>query len=263
MSSKPALPPPVRGMRKRSAALPASSRIPRSAHWRAPMNATCAPPARRSGRPAGRIHTFIATSPIHMEKKLRMQPDQVVEAGRQSGQAGAGIHRRRGVFRRGCGAFRNGFPVSRIRGRDQGRRPHAERSGYRRLQHSGAMGRTMRQLIERVPNSDQGDLVHPLPQRSRHGGGQLPGGGDERRRQVECTINGLGERAGNAALEEVVMAVKTRRDVFPCDSRIDTSQIVPPRAWCRRLPAIRCSRTRPSSAPTLSRMSPASIRTAC
>jgi len=46
-------------------------------------------------------------------------------------------------------------------------------------------------------------------------------------RQVECTINGLGERAGNASLEEVVMAVRTRKDVFNCDSRIDATQIVP------------------------------------
>jgi 2-isopropylmalate synthase len=46
-------------------------------------------------------------------------------------------------------------------------------------------------------------------------------------RQVECTINGLGERAGNASLEEVVMAVRTRQDYFPCDTKIDTKQIVP------------------------------------
>jgi 2-isopropylmalate synthase len=46
-------------------------------------------------------------------------------------------------------------------------------------------------------------------------------------RQVECTVNGLGERAGNASLEEIVMAVRTRRDFFPCDTRIDTTQIVP------------------------------------
>ena len=46
-------------------------------------------------------------------------------------------------------------------------------------------------------------------------------------RQVECTINGLGERAGNASLEEIVMAVRTRRDIFTCDTRIDTTQIVP------------------------------------
>jgi len=46
-------------------------------------------------------------------------------------------------------------------------------------------------------------------------------------RQVECTINGLGERAGNAALEEIVMAVRTRHDLFQCDTRIDTTLIVP------------------------------------
>jgi len=45
-------------------------------------------------------------------------------------------------------------------------------------------------------------------------------------RQVECTINGLGERAGNAALEEIVMAVRTRQDIFPCDSTLDTTEIV-------------------------------------
>jgi 2-isopropylmalate synthase len=46
-------------------------------------------------------------------------------------------------------------------------------------------------------------------------------------RQVECTINGLGERAGNTSLEEIVMAVKTRKDYFGLDLGIDTSQIVP------------------------------------
>ena len=46
-------------------------------------------------------------------------------------------------------------------------------------------------------------------------------------RQVECTINGLGERAGNASLEEVVMAVRTRQDFFKCDTGIDATQIVP------------------------------------
>jgi len=50
-------------------------------------------------------------------------------------------------------------------------------------------------------------------------------------RQVECTINGLGERAGNASLEEVVMAVRTRQDVFDCNPDVDTTQIVP----CSRL----------------------------
>jgi 2-isopropylmalate synthase len=46
-------------------------------------------------------------------------------------------------------------------------------------------------------------------------------------RQVECTINGIGERAGNAAMEEIVMALKTRRTFFGLDTRIDTQQIIP------------------------------------
>jgi 2-isopropylmalate synthase len=46
-------------------------------------------------------------------------------------------------------------------------------------------------------------------------------------RQIECTVNGLGERAGNASLEEIVMAVRTRQDYFDCDTRIDATQIVP------------------------------------
>jgi 2-isopropylmalate synthase len=45
-------------------------------------------------------------------------------------------------------------------------------------------------------------------------------------RQVECTINGLGERAGNASLEEIVMAIKTRSDVFDVQTRVDATQIV-------------------------------------
>ncbi len=45
-------------------------------------------------------------------------------------------------------------------------------------------------------------------------------------RQVECTINGIGERAGNASLEEVVMTVKTRHDVFPFTTRINTKKLV-------------------------------------
>jgi 2-isopropylmalate synthase len=46
-------------------------------------------------------------------------------------------------------------------------------------------------------------------------------------RQIECTVNGLGERAGNASLEEIVMAVRTRKDFFGCDTGIDATQIVP------------------------------------
>lgn len=64
-------------------------------------------------------------------------------------------------------------------------------------------------------------------------------------RQVECTINGLGERAGNASLEEVVMAVRTRADIFPVSTHIDTTQIVPASKLVSKLQAIQFNPTKP------------------
>ena len=83
-------------------------------------------------------------------------------------------------------------------------------------------------------------------------------------RQVECTINGLGERAGNAALEEIVMALRTRADAMPYHTEIETHRHRAGRArWCRRRRTSRCSTTRRSSARTPSRTRAASIRTGC
>jgi len=88
-------------------------------------------------------------------------------------------------------------------------------------------------LIERVPNSDKAVFsVHchnDLGLAVSNSLSAVMNGA----RQVECTINGLGERAGNAALEEIVMAVRTRQDIFPCNVDLDTTQIVP----CSRLVA--------------------------
>ena len=84
----------------------------------------------------------------------------------------------------------------------------------------------MRELIERVPNSDKAifsahchnDLGLAV---SNSLSAVLNGA-----RQIECTINGLGERAGNTSLEEVVMAVRTRQDVFGLDTNIDATGIL-------------------------------------
>jgi 2-isopropylmalate synthase len=88
-------------------------------------------------------------------------------------------------------------------------------------------GDTIRQLLERIPNAHQAVFsVHchnDLGLAVANSLAAVLAGA----RQVECTLNGLGERAGNAALEEIVMAVRTRRDVFACDTRIDTTHIVP------------------------------------
>jgi 2-isopropylmalate synthase len=87
-------------------------------------------------------------------------------------------------------------------------------------------GETMRKLIEKIPNSDKAifsahchnDLGLAV---SNSLAAVLSGA-----RQIECTINGLGERAGNTSLEEVVMAVRTRQDVFGCDTNIDATNIL-------------------------------------
>jgi len=182
---------------------------------------------------SARIHTFIATSPLHMEKKLRMSPDEVVA------QA---VHAVRQARR-----YTDDVEFSP---EDAGRSEHdflcrileaAIAAGARTVNIPDTVGYSVpyqfgdliRTLIERVPNSDQAVFsVHchnDLGLATANSLAAVRNGA----RQVECTINGLGERAGNTALEEVVMAVRTRRDRFDCDTRLDTTQIVP----CSRLVA--------------------------
>ena len=82
-------------------------------------------------------------------------------------------------------------------------------------------------------------------------------------RQVECTINGIGERAGNAALEEIVMALRTRARRAAATNRHQHRADHAASRCCRRSPALRCSPTRRSSGATPSPMRAASTRTAC
>jgi len=175
---------------------------------------------------SGRIHTFIATSPIHMEHKLRMTPDQVVE------QAVWAVKRARNLTdnvefsaedagRSEIDFLCRIFEQAIAAGATTINVP--DTVGYN-LPHQ--FGETIRTLIERIPNSDKAVFsVHchnDLGLASANSLAAVMNGA----RQVECTINGLGERAGNASLEEVVMAVRTRRDMFSCDTDLDTTQIV-------------------------------------
>ncbi|MGN6316697.1 2-isopropylmalate synthase, partial [Trinickia sp.] len=89
-------------------------------------------------------------------------------------------------------------------------------------------GNLVKTLRERIPNSDKAIFsVHCHNDLGMAVANSLAGVKIGGARQVECTINGLGERAGNTALEEIVMAVKTRKDYFGLDVGIDTTQIVP------------------------------------
>src|SRR5512139_295836 len=184
-------------------------------------------PASRGNRAGGRIHTFIATSPIHMEKKLRMQPDQVVEAAVKAVRLA--LEYTDDVEFSAEDAVRSDMDFL-VRIFDEVIKAGAktinvpDTVGY---SIPALWGERMKQLIERVPGSDKviwsTHCHNDLGMAVANSLAAVMNGA----RQVECTINGLGERAGNASLEEVVMAVRTRKDVFSCDSRIDTTQIVP------------------------------------
>ena len=179
------------------------------------------------GANSPRIHTFIATSPIHMEKKLRMEPTQVVD------QAVRAI--------KWAGEYTNNIEFSP---EDAGRSDldflcriieQVIKAGATTINVPDTVGYTMpeqfgaliRNLRERIPNSDKAIWsVHCHNDLGLAVANSLAAVANGAR-QVECTINGLGERAGNASLEEVVMAVRTRQDFFKCDTGIDATQIVP------------------------------------
>ncbi|RCS58094.1 2-isopropylmalate synthase [Parvibium lacunae] len=173
-----------------------------------------------------RIHTFIATSPIHMEKKLRMTPDQVVENAVKAVQwareytddvefsAEDAVRSELDFLCRIFDAvIKAGAKTINV----------PDTVGY---SVPAMWGERFKQLIERVPNADKvvwsTHCHNDLGMAVANSLAAVMNGA----RQVECTINGLGERAGNASLEEVVMAIRTRPDIFKVETRIETSQIV-------------------------------------
>ncbi|HEX5538652.1 MAG TPA: 2-isopropylmalate synthase, partial [Methylophilaceae bacterium] len=171
---------------------------------------------RRAGeaiKPAqsGRIHTFIATSPIHMENKLRMTPDQVVERAVQAVKYALEYtddveFSAEDAVRSDMDFLVRVFDAVIAAGAKTINVP--DTVGYSIPAH---WGERIQQLIARVRNADQviwsTHCHNDLGMAVANSLAAVMAGA----RQVECTINGLGERAGNASLEEIVMAVKTRR----------------------------------------------------
>ncbi|MCJ8170019.1 2-isopropylmalate synthase [Atopomonas sediminilitoris] len=175
---------------------------------------------------SGRIHTFIATSPIHMQYKLRMQPDQVIA------QAIHAVKRARShtdnveFSCEDAGRSELDFLCRIIEAAiDAGATTIniPDTVGYA-IPHQYA--ETMAQLLARIPNADKAVFsVHchnDLGLAVANSLAAVVAGA----RQIECTINGLGERAGNASLEEVVMAIKTRKDLLNVHTNIDTPHIL-------------------------------------
>ncbi|TMH65478.1 MAG: 2-isopropylmalate synthase, partial [Betaproteobacteria bacterium] len=173
-----------------------------------------------------RIHTFIATSPIHMQMKLRMSPEQVFEQAVKAVQWARRYTDNVEFSPEDAGRSEPDFLCRLLEA--------VISAGARTVNIPDTVGYTMpwqfgaliKSLRERIPNSHQAVWsVHchnDLGLAVANSLSAVMNGA----RQVECTINGLGERAGNASLEEIVMAVRTRKDVFPCTTRIDAAQIV-------------------------------------
>ncbi|MDR2852445.1 MAG: 2-isopropylmalate synthase [Burkholderiaceae bacterium] len=179
------------------------------------------------GAASSRIHTFIATSPLHMEKKLRMTADEVFE------QARLAVRFARNLtgdveFSTEDGSRSDIDFLCRVieavikEGATTINIP--DTVGYAIPELYGNFIKTLR---ERVPNSDKAIWsVHCHNDLGMAVANSLAGVKIGGARQIECAINGLGERAGNCSLEEVVMAVKTRRDYFDLDLGIDTRHIL-------------------------------------
>lgn len=174
-----------------------------------------------------RIHTFIATSPLHMEHKLRMKPQQVKETAVKAVKIAReytddvefscedALRSDINFLAEICQAvIEAGATTINI----------PDTVGYAIPFQTEAF---FRELIQKTPNSDKviwsAHCHNDLGLAVGNSLAAVSGGA----RQVECTINGLGERAGNASLEEVVMALKTRHDIFGLETNIDTTQIVP------------------------------------
>jgi len=178
-----------------------------------------------------RIHTFIATSPIHMEKKLRMTPDEVVERAVHAVKRALQYADDVEFSPEDAGRSDPDFlcrVIEAVIAAGARTVNIPDTVGYNIPAQFGAL---IADLIARVPNADQAVFsVHCHNDLGLAVANSLAAVSNGAR-QVECTINGLGERAGNASLEEVVMAVRTRRDYFSCDSELDATQIVP----CSRL----------------------------
>ena len=163
------------------------------------------------------LHVFIATSDIHLKHKLRMTREQALaEAVRwvRYGARDARPRRRDRVQRRGRLPHRPRVPAPGLRGRGRGGRVDGEHPGHRRATRSRRSSARSSAGSSTSSARDATISVHchnDLGLATANTLAAVQAGA----RQVEVTINGLGERAGNASLEEVVMALRTRPTQFP------------------------------------------------
>ncbi len=173
-----------------------------------------------------RIHTFIGTSPIHMRYQLQMPPEEVLNAVVESVSfsrnftddvewSAMDATRTEDDFLCQCveAAIKAGACTINI----------PDTVGYSVPSEYGAQ---IAMLFARVPNIDQAIISTHCHNDLGLAVANSLSGVQNGARQIECTINGIGERAGNAALEEIAMTLRTRSDNLPYTHNIDTTKIV-------------------------------------
>lgn len=173
-----------------------------------------------------RIHTFIATSPIHMEHKLRMAPDRVLEIAVEMVRLAKSHVEDVEFSLEDAGRTDWGFMVDVVQAVIEAGATTInipDTVGYTQPEQFGAQ---IKHLKDNCPNIDQAIIsVHCHNDLGLAVANSLSGVINGAR-QIECTINGLGERAGNTSLEEVVMNFKTRQDFFQgLDTGVESKEI--------------------------------------
>ncbi|RAP31624.1 2-isopropylmalate synthase [Candidatus Marinamargulisbacteria bacterium SCGC AG-343-D04] len=172
-----------------------------------------------------RIHTFIATSPIHMEYKLNMSPEKVLEKAVDSVKYAksfvedvefscedAGRSDREFLAQVYSEVIKAGATVINV----------PDTVGYMIPEEYGDLIRYLSNTVVGIENVDISVHCHDdLGLATANALSGIINGAS----QVECTINGIGERAGNTAMEEVVMAIKVRDDLYDCKTNINTEEI--------------------------------------
>jgi 2-isopropylmalate synthase len=172
-----------------------------------------------------RIHTFISTSPLHMKYKLQMEPEAVLDAIAASVSTAkkftddvewsaedASRTEHDFLCRAVETAIKAGATTINV----------PDTVGFAIPEEYGAL---FKMLIERVPNADKAVFSVHCHNDLGLAVANTVAGIQNGARQVECTINGIGERAGNAALEEVVMTLRTRAAMLPYETKIDATKI--------------------------------------
>jgi 2-isopropylmalate synthase len=179
------------------------------------------------GAEAPRIHVFLATSAIHREFKLKMTQEEIlaraVAAVKRAKQycddiefspEDAARTERDFLCRVIEAVIDEGATTVNI----------PDTVGYATPSHMGAVIKTLK---DRVPNIDRATISMHCHDDLGLAVANSLAGIESGAGQIECTINGIGERAGNASLEEVVMAIRTRADYYQCETRINTQRLVP------------------------------------